>query len=732
MKTALRQLLAVAAAAMAGQAAALDTTMTPGGFTGLGITPNAHLLGWGRFEFTYDNQLPGAADPSGNNFIGGFGLFPNFEVSGRIAANTMHTNCFAEPCGLRDLSASAKVGIGLDSRNRFRIAGGVTDIGGAATNFRSAYGVVTFNEGPFEASAGFARRDTETTRARALLDGPFAGAAWQPLPWLRGQVEYVDSNAWAGVRLFAPGEWLPEGWSAHVGANVRLTDDRVTDRSWITAGLQIPLYKVPKLPAAGGTAPLPVLRGNQQPLPAYEARSLPPPPVAAAPASPAPTAPLAPQAPAAPAAGPSDDDLRALADVLRDRGLEDISVGRMADGSIAIRANNATYNWNSVDALGAGLGGVARQLGGYRVPYRFVLTQRQVPLVAVTGQTDCLRQWIANENSGCAAGQLSTPGTMPVEPLQAGADWVVRGLQPSWKTLRVALTPVLRTAVATEAGVLDYSAGLNVGLGLPLWTGAIAEWRVQGELAHSDDFGDDGVLGRRAIPGGTERLALTQTVRVPLERWLAPGDDVAARRWGLGAVTAQATLGRIGSQFDGGYGALRWEPGDGRHRITIQGGIFDNANYGRVPGELRTARPFLGTYRYNVAPTRTYLEATGGQFMNNDRGFQLGLRQWFGDVSVQAYVKRTEAGSVARNIAGLELTVPITRRRDMNPGIVQVTGTPRFGQQVETVVGSGANVVTSGRGVLPPVPSLDALYNSDRAGLLYFEDNIRRIRDAAR
>lgn len=724
MKNAVHHFLAATAALVSCGAFAVDTTLTQAGFTGLGITPNAHLLGWGRFEFTYDRQLPGAADPQGDNYVGGFGLFPNFEVSGRIAANSSNTNCFFESCGLRDLSASGKVGIGLDARNRFRIAAGITDVGGAATNFRSAYGVLTFNEGPFELSGGYAKRGDETRSTRSPLDGPFAGAAWQPLPWLRGQLEYVDSNAWAGVRLFAPGQWLPEGWAAYVGANARLTDSNVTSRSWFTAGVSIPLYKVPSLPAAGGTAPLPALAGTQQPLPAYEARALPPPAVAAMPA-PA-------EAPPAATGAPSDEELRALATALQDRGLEDISIGRMPDGSIAVRANNATYNWNSVDALGVALGSVARQLGQYRVAYRLVLTQRQLPLVAVTGQTDCLRQWIANENAGCPAGQLSTPGTGAIDPLHAAAQWVVSGLQPSWKTLRLSLAPVLRTAVATEVGVLDYSAGVNIGLSLPLWSGANVEWRIDQELAHSDDFDDDALLAPRAIRNGTERLAFTQVMRLPLERWLAPGDDLAARRWGLAAVTAQATLGRVGNHFDGGYGALRWEPGEGRHRFTVQGGVFHNAAQGQVPGEPKSARPFLGSYRYNVAPTRTYVEAMGGQFMNNDRGFQLGLRQWFGDVSVQGYYKRTKAGSVSRGIAGLQFTVPIGPRKDMNPGGIQLTGTPRFAHQIETVVGEGANVVTSGRGVLPPVPTLDAVYNSDRAGLVYFEDNVRRIRDAAR
>jgi hypothetical protein len=42
------------------------------------------------------------------------------------------------------------------------------------------------------------------------------------------------------------------------------------------------------------------------------------------------------------------------------------------------------------------------------------------------------------------------------------------------------------------------------------------------------------------------------------------------------------------------------------------------------------------------------------------------------------------------------------------------------------------NRVRPGFGLLPPTPSLEATFNSDRAGLVYFEDNIRRIRDAAR
>jgi hypothetical protein len=93
---------------------------------------------------------------------------------------------------------------------------------------------------------------------------------------------------------------------------------------------------------------------------------------------------------------------------------------------------------------------------------------------------------------------------------------------------------------------------------------------------------------------------------------------------------------------------------------------------------------------------------------------------------------RLETGPAAQ-IVGVELSVPIGPRKDMNPGWFQVTGTPRFAHSVQTSVReAGGNPLRPGYGILPPTPTLDATFNSDRAGLLYFEDNIRRIRDAAR
>jgi hypothetical protein len=735
-------------------AQAVEPTLAPAGFTGLGITPNARLLGWGQLGMLYDRQMPGiVSNPGGHNFIAGFGLLPNLEVAGRLATSTIHDYCRStQGCGAaRDLSASGKLAIGLDAANRFSGGVGVTDVGGAATNFRSYYGVVTYHEGPWEASLGYAQRSS-TRGNMAPLDGVFGGAAWQPLSWVRGHVEYTDSNAWAGVRLFAPQQWLPEGWAAYMGANLRLTDTNFTERSWFTAGLTIPLYKTPALPSGSPKAPLPPLEGAQQRLPAYEARNAPA-PAASGPASPAPAAQARAQAPAGPAAAPRpvqpaaapaspsnggkvEDKLLPLLAELKSRGFEDISVGQMPDRSVAIRVNNATYNWNAADALGVALGSVARALGDGKTAYRLVMTQRQIPLVAVTGQTDCLAEWVAKAESSCAAGELSTPGTGPLDALHDGAAWAVQGAQPSRNTLRVALSPVLRTTVGTELGAYDYSLGANVGLAWPVWAGGSLEFGYNVALAESDDFEAGAAFGNRRVRTGVERVAFVQTWRLPMERWYPQANPADVHRLGLGAVTAQASVGRFGMDYDGIHGVVRWEPGQGLHRVTAQAGWFHNNAYANTRDQFgpRTAVPVLASYRYALMPTRTYLEATAGQFMNNDRGFQIGMRQWFSDVSVGAYYKRTQFdGASARQLVGVELSVPIGPRKDMSPGgPVQVTGTPRFAHAVETVVRDSNNAVRPGHAALPPTPNLETVFNSDRASLLYFEDNIRRIRDAAR
>ncbi len=728
--------LALAALGCTLPAFAVEPTLAQAGFTGLGITPTAQLLGWGRMGYAYDNQLPGIPrDPTGHNHVVGFGFWPNLEFAGRLATNSSNVSCFGSPgCGARDLSGSGKLAIPLDAAGRWHGALGATDVGGAATYYRTFYGVVTFDNGPFQASAGAARRSGNGIQgSRSPLDGPFASLAWQPLPLVRGHVEYADGQAWAGVRLFAPDAWVPAGWQASIGVNQRLSGTNLTERSWVSATLSLPLYRTPTTPArTPALAAAPMAPVTPAPTPSAQA--------SAQPTNSGLVAPL--QVPAAPPQAPATavDDalLRKLADTLQARGLEDIGIGRAPDGTVAVRANNGSYQANMADGVGAALGAIAATLGDSRAGYRLLVTQRQLPVVGVTGQADCLREWIATGGNACTAGQLSTPASAGLQSLHAGVQWLVERQAPAWQRLRVGISPALRTAIGTEVGALDYSIGAIVGAELPLWAGATVDAAVSVPLAHTSDFDRGQVFGNRRVRSGAERIAFTQTLRLPVERWLAFGQPQPAGD-APSAWTAQLTAGRIGGIYDGVLGGLRWEPGDGRHRLSAQGGMFSNNRDGQAdnpwPG-LVTAKPLLGSYRYSFMPTRTDLEATAGQFMNNDRGLQLAVRQWFDDVTVGVTYKRTRYINDTRTaqLLGVELTLPIGPRQDWQAGRhLQFGGTPRFEHRVETTVrtGVGGNPIRPGRGVSPPTPDLNDFANSDRSGLAWWQDNVRRVREAA-
>jgi hypothetical protein len=752
-------------------ALAVDLTMSPQGYIGLSITPSAHLLGWGDLALAYDRQLPGASDPSGHNFLVGFGLLPHLEMSGRIAANTIHCNGYTRrDCGIRDLSANFKAGLGLGNDSNFGLAVGATDLGGAATQFRTYYGVATYDPGHYQISMGYAVRPAASTSSgRSPLDGPFASVAVQPMQWLQGHLEYSDKNTFAGARLIAPSEWLPKGWSAYLGINARLTSDTLTRRVWWNIGVTVPLYELPSLPpkkmphpASAGVASVPTGAPNRETLPerrvivpagaaASEGRAepverpQPPPPVPPPRGSSGVAASMPPQPAATPAsrprAAPPDSHLKALAASLKARGLEDISVGRAPDGAIAVAVNNATYNWNALDAVGVALGAIAQDLAVPDARYRLIVMQRQTPIVALGGETACLKQWIDRVDVNCTAAELFTPGMAALERLHDGVVWVVRKAAPSWHTLRIGLQPVLNSGVATEYGVFDYSVGLRLTVMQPLWSGASAEMRYLAPLDNSRDFERGGVFGPRRLMEGVDRAILTQTLRLPVELLIPTDKRSLYSGWGASAVTGQVSVGKVSKAYRGVYGELRWEPGEGRHRVTVESGRFTHRDktsgpvYGPAPLEPRTAKPLLTSYRYHHLPTETFVEVTGGRFVNHDRGWQVALRQWFSDTAVALYYKRTrfEQQPQSAAFAGLEVSFPLGPRKDMSPGsLVQIRGTPRWSYGVETLTGRNNNNITTGHAVRPGLSALNFTFNSDRAGVAYFENNLERIRDAAR
>ncbi len=752
-------------------ASAAFDVLSPLGFTGGTMTPNALTLPLGTMGVRYDRQVPGAALTTGNNVVIGFGLLPYLEATGRIAANDMHCNLYlpvdrglADSCtgrgGLRDLSMSFKLAVPLDEHERFSVALGATDLGGAATNFRSYYGVLGWRQGPFEASAGVGRSDSRG----AMLSGPFGRLAVQVLPSLQLSAEHVPDGSWVSARAFAPSAWLPERWHVFAEANRRIGDSTATEASWFALGLSIPLDFLGTTASADAQrraalrAPTPMFGGLAFPGAPVAQVAPPSPPAPSAPiAQPAPSAPIAQAAPAAPIvvapaespaaappararttaaeatavppssapapAAPGRADaavLARLAQTLASAGVEDVAVGEQvrADGStvVIVRADNASWRWSDFDALGVVLARVARTLAPVDAAFVVTLGRRGVPTLQVEGTGSCLEAFLRTGSADCPRGdtpRLRSSGEAGFDAALRDVRWAHRGISPSWGRTRLTIGPGLRSGVATEYGVFDYSLAAEVSVEVPLWTGASIEARRSFPISHSSDYDDGAVFGGDRHKTVTDRVLLHQAIAL-----------------GHG-VTTRAAVGRIFDDWRGGLGEVRWEPGDGRHRVGASAGQFRNRGSFR---EGFLAEPRLVSYRYLVGSLDWALELTAGRFFLNDTGWTATSRHWFGDIAVAASLRSTQHRGLPapERFAGLQIELPLTPRRDLGARWIQVQGADRWAYGVESLVGNSHNRLTGGYGIVPPVPNgLDAIHNYDRAASVYARGHWVRIRSAA-
>jgi hypothetical protein len=768
--------------------------LSPGGYTGGALTPSARTMPYGTLGLRYDPQLVGVAPRTeGHNYVLGVGLLPYVEAVGRLAAHDLHCNLYVPgACDdrgwLRDLSMSFKVAVPLDAAQRFSIAAGATDVGGAATNFRSYYGVLGWRQGAFDASIGYGRGDARY----AVIDGVFGRLAVRVLPTLELAAERVPDATLLSARAFLPAGWMPDRWQAYADANRRLGDSPVTAPSWLGVGVAIPLDfrgHGPSIDAqrrAAEVAPRPLLdpwgqdprtprdapasgrHGAGSPAPGAPGPAA---SVASAPAvgavgavgaggsvATAPTA-IATAATAATATGtatpssvrgPSAIDrvasgassstvpggaptaaaavtprvspasLARIHRVLADAGVEDVAVGEQdrADGGtvVVVRADNGAWRWSDLDAMGVVLGRVVRVLPDDNPRIRVVIGRRGVPTLSVEGTARCIEAALRTDGAECPADarpSVSASGEAAFDGALRDVRWAHRGGNPSWGRVRVGIAPGLRTAVATEYGVWDYSLAAEVNVEVPLWRGASIDARRTFPIANSGDFDDGRVYAPDRHRTVTDRVLLHQTLPI------------------ANGLSARAAVGRVFDDWRGGLGEVRWQPGDGTHRLGATIGRFVNG------GSLRdgfTSEPALASYRYLVAPLDWAIELTAGRFFLNDTGWSVASRHWFGDVAVTASLRSTTHPNApqAEHFAGLQIEFPLTPRRSPSMRWLQLQGADRWSYGIETVVGGEFNRLTGGHGIVPPVTNgLDAVHDADRSVGAFASRGWARIREAA-
>jgi hypothetical protein len=707
--------------------AGVNTGLSVQGYSSTGVmTPNAYTLPSGAVGLSYDRQLPGAPDPDGYNIQMGFGLLPSLEMVGRLATNDLNCNMFeagkCPPGMIRDFSGSLKWQLPVPASwsGLPKLAIGATDLGGAATYFRSYYGVASQRFDDVEVSLGMASAKVPT----APLDGVFGSIYWQAASWLGLSAEAVGGEAWMSARLQAPRAYTSWSIQPYFSVTQRISDSSLTEKNWMGVGATMAFDTgLPSLGAKASGAP--GASSHRAAASALVVTSM-----------------------------PSSQ----LASALQAAGFHKPLVQDAPNG-LWVRVDNTSYAWNLLDAAGAALGPVASAYGSEAKPFVLEVARRGIVLARLEGTSNCAYQFLTEGMLACSTGtplSFVSPGSKTAVQTAVAGDTgdtktggLAQGLSGWASNLfraqafrpELILSPGLITGIGTEAGALDHDVAVNANLVLPLWQGAYLDInRVIPSGIKSGDFQSGGAFYNSRFIAATDRKLFHQLLRIPA------GDSLA--RLSYGSIFARPKAQGEGRFITGGIAPITLPASDwqgwqleaasqffeGQLRLGLAHGDFTNEEAAaNATGRAKNREPSLVSVR--VAPgiwPSSHTEIQGGTFWTGDKGYLITQRFWHGDTSFGVFFRksRIDSSEPYTSFAGFQIAVPLTPRVNRGLGPVQLQGTNQFQYSVETKVLEKDNRIVQGYGIIPRVgESLAVFANRDRTGTDYLNRSIYRLRD---
>jgi hypothetical protein len=650
--------------------------LSANGYSGIGIVPTATTLLNGSSVLSFDPTLPGSVNTKGFNTQIGLGLYDGFELVGRLATNDLRCNMFqAGACPantIRDFSASLKWSLPLKwlNQNNAHLALGVTDVGGAASYFKSYYVVASKEMGPFELWIG----QGKAMANYAVLNGAFSGLTYRPAKWLDLNVQKVGSNSWAVASLKSDIPYIQA--SGYITLNQRLTAAPVTEKQWIGVGVSVPLDR---------TTSNKKTRQQDSSSQAQSNKAI---------------------------TNFRPEDLYGLLQMngfYKPRILEN-------QKQIKLEIENTAYAWNTVDAVGVALGILAATHGAAAgQTFELNVTSRGISQAIVTGDAPCLKRWL---ETGDVCGSLSIRSGLQRAAAKEGQTEMniseLLGLTNWSFRPELVISPILLSSIGTEYGSFDMDGGANINLVLPLWRGATIETNQIKPLGiGTRGFEQDGVFFMSRLKPATSRTLLHQLVNVP-------------------SVNTQArlSLGAAYSTWDGHQLETSTQSDNGRHRLGLTVGSFKNDNF-QADNHKNYE---LVTYRYaHDGRMSTVTELTTGKYWGGDKGWSISQRFWHGDVALNIYLRRTRMTETAPlvSFAGLQFSMPITPRVNKGKQNFALRGTNQWTYTLESRVFDRENLLTGGYGEVPRMgDTLIQTFNRDRNSTSYLENSLIRAKSS--
>jgi hypothetical protein len=655
---------------------AAETSLSPNGYSGLGVIPSAKTLEKGYSVIGFDPTLPGSKNVDGYNTQIGLGAYSNFELVGRLATNDLKCNMFQSGAcpanNIRDFSASLKWSLPIDwlQQNNASVALGVTDVGGAASYFKSYYVVGTKRFNEFEFSLG----NAQGKASYALLKGNFGAIGYRPNDWVNLSAQRIGSQSWLSASVQSP--LMNTGLDGWLTFNQRLSQEETTEKKWVGVGISLPMDRTSKFND--------VTKNKKTSIPNKIVKET----------------------------NPLD-----LTETLQKYGFYNSKIGHRKNGTLVLELENSSYSWSILDAAGVSLGIIAGasvkkdQLQNFEI----VLANRGIPQVILKGEAQCAKKWLED-------GQICS--SLSIESLNQSSSSISYSYfddDISWTNGKlwsfrpeIILSPTLVNAIGTEYGAFDIDIGANINTVLPLWKGATIETnRVSPLGVGTRGFEAGGVFYGARLKPVTNRTLIHQLISLP-------------------SVNTQArlSLGTAYTVWDGRQIETSSQSNNGRHKFGITAGNFKTDTL-----QFRSEKTYqLASYRYAYDDAQsTVTELTQGKFWGGDKGFSVAQRFWHGDTALNIYIRRsrmTETSPLV-SFAGLQFSIPFTPRENKSFEHLSVRGSSQWTYTLESRIFDKENRITGGYGEVPKIgESLVQTFNRDRNSTRYFENNMGRLKDA--
>lgn len=676
--------------------AAWAAQVSPLGHTGAINTPTAEVLPTGTAGFSVSNSIPEwrqtyRAHGAFGGVTGGFGPLPGLELFGRLVYDgDLQCNMYDSACAARgrDLSLNAKYQLPLKLPLDTRLAVGITDFGGAATNFRQTYAVATSQLGPVDISLGKSRG----TSPNALMHGVFGSAELHVTPQWAVALEDDTRTKRLGAHYTAP---VTQHLDLQVGVSKRLsgTADQksgqlIATLRYVPEGAQPNRSRVasPVLASSTSGAPMPTLPDTGSGL-TQEARA------------------------------------GQLAVLLEANGFTHVSIAvhpatQEHPRRWLIKAEPSGWRQNALDAVRVVLPHWASIAKQGTDELLLTLTHLQQPKLSAVVSRSCIE--------GLSTGQLLCTGRQPLQFYWGNHlpdTWQAQATQTAPITVlghkgtdfkpQIELGVDIRSAVGTEYGLADYSLALDVGGELPLGKG----WSLQGNgvvpLSASEDFKEGGIFYAQSHKRAEFRQGL-----LSYWRHLSPG-------W-PGNVAVQASAGAINSSSLGGQLDSVWQNTAGDWRVGGTVGAYKQRLNSVQTANRSTA---LVSVRHTLVPGYWQVEGMAGKFFRGDTGFRINSHHWLGAQRLTLFF-RSSGGQTATmpktQFAGFELSFPFGGAQATDLGWATARGRDRFTWGLATKVGDTNNNLTTGYGeiVRPRHGVWTDVLDHERAGALDARKNM--------